>query len=395
MKIAVLGMGIVGSGVLKVIEQHQELLKERCGENLEVTHIFSRTLHNHHNSDLSGIEHVQSIEDLKEIDVDLVVETMGGVDLSYDLQKHFLGRGIHVVSANKDMLALHIDELSALGNANEAQLAYEATSAGGVPIVHAIEHSLQANKIYALKGILNGTSNYMLTKMSQEGAAYEDALAEAQEKGFAEADPTDDVGGLDARRKIVLLSRLAYGKQIDVEKVPVRGIDEVEIQDIEIAQAAGYEMKLLGSSLDTGAGVDISVQPMFLPKNHQLAQVNQAMNAVYVQGDIVGETMFYGPGAGSLETASAIVSDVMNIARLGFIGNLECVEEAVITSEDVKEHYYIRFNEAILEASLENIAYEVIDAEKLAIITEAISADQLASVKEAAEVAAAYQLIKE
>lgn len=342
MKVAIVGMGTIGSGVLNTIQTNQASIARFIGEALEVTHIYSRTVRNYHHNDLSGIEHVTDRDQLKEIDVDLVIEVMGGMDETYELVKHFLSRGIHVVSANKDMLATYVNDLSAVGNQHQAQLAYEASSAGGIPIINALQYHLNANQITKLMGILNGTTNYILTKMASEGWTYDQALKEAQSIGFAEADPTNDVKGLDAQRKITLLSRLAYKKNIDVNEVAAVGIDRVDIEDIEIAKDNGYTIKLIGLSTYDGDQVTIGVGPSLLNSNHMLAQVDDGMNAVFVEGNVIGQAMFYGPGAGSMETASAVVSEVMNIGRFGYTGNFESDEKAQIASTTTNPKVYIR-----------------------------------------------------
>ncbi len=398
MKVAILGMGTVGSGVLRVIQDNQELIKERIGEPIEVTHIFGRKLHNYHHCDLTDIEHVKDIDTLVESDIDLAIEVLGGIDFTYDVHKKLLSRGIHVTSANKDMLALHIDELAQIGNENKAQLSYEASSAGGIPIISNLQYGLNANKISRVLGILNGTTNYILTKMSQDNMPYETALAEAQEKGYAEADPTNDVEGFDAQRKIVLLSRLAYGKKIDIEQVPVKGISDVAIQDIEIAKENNMVIKLLGASQCDGKNLEISVEPILLPTDHQLASVDDAMNGVFVNGNAVGETMFYGPGAGSLETASAIVSDVMNVARFGFVGNFLPDEEALLNLKGARHPYYIRFNGSPDHAqdilSDEKIKYHVLKSDHFFTIqTEEISREELNRLKERSDVARSYEML--
>jgi homoserine dehydrogenase len=398
MKVAILGLGTVGSGVLKVIQDNQALIKERIGEPLEVTHIFGRTINNYHDCDLTGIKHEEDIEALLESDIELVIEVLGGIDFTYEIHKKFLSRGIHVVSANKDMLALHIDELAQIANENQAQLSYEASSAGGIPIISSLQYGLDANKITRILGIFNGTTNYILTKMTKNGMEYETALAEAQEKGYAESDPTNDVEGFDAQRKITLLSRLAYGKKIDLQRVPVKGISDVSIQDIEIAKENNFVMKLLGVSEYDGEHLEISVEPALLPVTHQLASVDDAMNGVFVNGNAVGETMFYGPGAGSLETASAIVSDVMNIVRFGFVGNFAPSEEAAITSKYIKHPYYLRFNESPEHVqnilSDEKIKYRVLLSDiDFTVQTEAISHEDVKRIQERLDITSAYEML--
>lgn len=400
MKVAILGLGTVGSGVLKVIQENQTHIQEQIGEPIEVTHVFGETLLNLHNCDLSGIKQIKTIDELLEEDFDLAVEVLGGIEFTYDVHKKLLNKGVHVVSANKDMLALHIDELAEIANQNKVQLAYEATSAGGVPIVHNLQYTLRANKISRVLGILNGTTNYILTKMTQEGMDFNQALEEASEKGYAEADPTNDVDGFDAQRKITLLSRLAFNRKVSVEKVSVQGIREVAVEDIEIGLEHGYVMKLLGLSEFDGKELEISVEPTFLPQTHQLAAVHDAMNAVFVNGNAVEETMFYGPGAGSLETASAIVSDVMEIAEFGFVPNRIPKEAATITDEFTRDPYYVRFNEEKENAQKTladlKLEYDVFEGNHaFTIQTTPLASKEKEALLEKADVAAIYRITRE
>lgn len=400
MKIAILGLGTVGSGVLKVIQDNKTHIEEQIDEPLEVTHVFGKNLLNLHNGDLSNIKKVEDIDELVKEPIDLVIEVLGGIDFTYEVHKKFLRKGIHVVSANKDMLAVHIDELAKIGNENKAQLSYEATSAGGVPIIHNLQYTLRANKIARVLGILNGTTNYILTKMTQEGLGFEQALEEASQKGYAEADPTNDVDGFDAQRKITLLSRLAYNRRVDISKVPVKGIRDVDVIDIEIAKTHGYVMKLLGLSEFDGQHLEISVEPTFLPDSHQLSAVHDAMNAIFINGNAVGETMFYGPGAGSLETASAIVADAMNIAQFGFVGNTIPSQEAEISNGFTKHPYYIRFNVEKNEATelLEKfeIAYEeFLGNHAFTIETAPLANEKRDALLDKADIAAIYRMVRE
>lgn len=395
MKIAILGMGTVGSGVIKVIQDNQQIIEQFNNEPLEVTHVFTKAVNNQHNADFSNITITENIDDIINSGVELVVEVMGGIDFTFSLHQKLLSNGIHVVSANKDMLALHIKELSEIGNENNAQLAYEASCAGGIPIINALTYGLQANKINRVMGILNGTTNYILTKMTQDGWEYQRALEEAQAKGYAEKDPTNDVEGLDARRKIALLSRLAYKLDVNLEDIPVKGISGVETKDIEIAKANGLTMKLLGKSEYNGDKLNISVEPVLLADRHQLATVNDAANAVYVNGNAFGETMFYGPGAGSLETASAVVSDVMNVMKFGFVGNLTVDKVAQISQGDQASSHYVRF--ASQEAAEKfGLDYKVMSNESdFVVIAGTISANTLDKLHNSSDVLAIYAVIND
>ena len=397
MKIAILGtIGTVGSGVIKVIQENQVEIQPFTNEAIEVSHVFAKTINNQHDADFQNVIVTENIDDILNSDVELVVEVMGGIDFTFGLHQKFLSKGIHVVSANKDMLAVHIKELAKIGDENKAQLGYEASCAGRIPIINALTYGLQANKVNRVMGILNGTTNYILTKMTQDAWSLSDkALKDAQEKGYAEKDPTNDVEGLDARRKIALLSRIAYKQNLNVEDIPVRGISQVSVQDFEYAQAAGLTMKLLGKSEYHGDKVQISVEPVLLPNNHQLATVNDAANAVYVNGNAFGETMFYGPGAGSLETASAVVSDVMNIAKFGFVGNLIVEEDANIDIAGEAASYFIRFAKGQTEVQLDANYKVVAEEDELVILTEDMSANALEQLENSHQVEAVYVVIKD
>jgi len=346
MKIALLGLGTVGSGVIKLIENNKLEIEREAGEEIEIEYIFSRSIRNYHDANLDGIKITNDISEIIHSDIEVAVETLGGIEFPLDIIKQFLKNGIHVVSANKDLLALHIDELEEIGKQNWAKLSYEASCAGGIPIIDTINHGFNANKITELKGILNGTTNYILTKMTKDNVSFEEALKEASEKGYAEADPTNDVEGIDAKRKIILLSRLAYKQRVDFNEISTRGIREVELQDIQFGRENGLILKLIGQSqINRKTGeVYINVEPVFLPKSHPLSIVSDEKNAVYVKGDAVGESMLYGPGAGSFETASAVVSDIINTAKFGYVKNSIPENNAEIRNTPPDQSYYIRFN---------------------------------------------------
>lgn len=360
MKLAVLGLGTVGSGVINLLRQNKDIIEERINGNFDITHVFARD--NRYNLDLSGIIHTQDIDEIINSDVDLVIEVMGGIDFAYETIKSLLKSGKHVVTANKDMLAIHVEELSRIANENEVQFNYEASVAGGIPVILGLQYGLNANHITRIMGILNGTTNYILTRMSQDDWEFDYALNQAQELGYAEADPTNDIGGFDARRKTAILSRLAYRREIDVEDVAVTGIEELELTDIQIAKEAGYTIKLIGLSEVQDGQIDMMVTPMLLDSATQLAKVDEAMNAVYFNGDAIGETMFYGPGAGSMETASAIVADAMYILSFGFIGNTVTEGKAPIAPQSFARKYYVRVEESTtsLENALDSNFFEVV-----------------------------------
>jgi len=245
---------------------------------------------------------------------------MGGVDTARTYITQALEAGKHVVTANKDLIALHGPELEAVAKKHGCDLLYEASVGGGIPLLRPLSDGLVSDRINQVMGIINGTTNYILTKMDKEGQSYEDALQKAQELGFAEADPTADVEGLDAARKMVILSRLSFFTNVDLDDVEVEGISTLALTDIDYGNKLGLTMKLIGFANRTGDTIEVSVQPTFLAKSHPLAAVNNEYNAVFVSGEQVGETMFYGPGAGSLPTATAVMSDVVAVIKNKLLG---------------------------------------------------------------------------
>lgn len=404
MKIALLGLGTVGSGVIKLLENNKVEIEKAAGEKIEVKYIFSRSLRNYHNAGLSGVKLTSDIDEIINSDIEVAVEMLGGVEFPLDISKQFLKNGIHIVSANKDMLALHIDELEKIGNQNRAQLSYEASCAGGVPIIDTINYGFNANKISELKGILNGTTNYILTKMTEENLSFEEALEEASEKGYAEADPTNDVDGIDAKRKIILLSRLAYKQKIDFDKVPTTGIRNVDLRDVQIGKKNDLILKLIGQSqIDRETNqVNISVEPVFLSSSHPLSIVRHEKNAVYVNGDAIGESMLYGPGAGSFETASAIVSDIINISNFGYVQNYIPEKSAEIKEQLPDRSYYLRVDdsestvyEKISHLGLNEEKIKLIDTENgTTIITSSISETMVDQLKNNLTISAIYPIFK-
>jgi homoserine dehydrogenase len=391
MKIGLLGMGTVGTGVLKVLSENYEKISRLTAENIEVTHAVVNDMNKEREVDVSGIQLTENIEDLLNADIDIVIEVMGGIETTRDVLIQFLNQGKHVISANKDMLAKHIDELTEAANKNNVAMLYEASVAGGVPIIRTIESSLNANEISEVMGILNGTTNYILSKMTIDGWDYERALQEAQAKGYAEADPTNDVEGIDALRKIVLLSRLSYNRQVNIDEIETAGISNVDVDDLKIAKKQGLIMKLVGKSKFHDEELSISVEPVLLPESHQLASVNYEKNAVYVIGNVVGETMYYGPGAGSLETASAIVSDLINILTYPSHYNFIPEEKAQIKNVSDSTRYFIHAENS---ADEEAINGEIIAEDQgVTFITPEISHEALEQLREQLDIKACYQVI--
>ncbi|SCT08618.1 homoserine dehydrogenase [Staphylococcus caeli] len=322
LNVALLGLGTVGSGVVKIIEENRAQIKETMNKDINIRHILVRDKSRKRSINVSNYHLTEDIDEiLNDESIDIIIEVMGGIEPTVDWLKRALSQKKHVVTANKDLLAVHLNVLEDLAQKNDVALKYEASVAGGIPIVNAINNGLNANNISKFMGILNGTSNFILSKMTRESSSFEDALDEAKALGFAEADPTDDVEGIDAARKVVITSYLSFNQVINLNDVDRHGISDVEPSDIQVADKLGYKIKLIGKGTYENGQVQASVAPTLINKSHQLAAVEDEFNAIYVIGDAVGETMFYGKGAGSLATGSAVVSDLLNVT-LHFESNL-------------------------------------------------------------------------
>lgn len=319
--IGLLGLGVVGSGVIKIVEDHQEELQHQLGRGVKVEKVLVRDIEKARQIEIDHRLLTTNCEDvLANPDIDVVVEVMGGVENARKYILEALQAKKHVVTANKDLIALHGPELEETARQNGCDLFYEASVGGGIPLLRGLSDGLVSDRIQQVMGIVNGTTNYILTKMAKEGQSYEDALQKAQELGFAEADPTADVEGLDAARKMVILARLSFFTNVELEDVEVEGISKLSLTDIEYGKKLDLTMKLIGFANRHDNQIEVSVQPTFLSKSHPLASVNDEYNAVYVNGEAVGETMFYGPGAGSLPTATAVMSDVVEAIKNMLLG---------------------------------------------------------------------------
>jgi homoserine dehydrogenase len=341
--IGLLGLGTVGSGVVKIIENHQDKLIHQIGCPVVIKKILVKDLHKTRPVEVDTRLLTSNADDiLHNEEIDVVIEVMGGVADTKEYLLSALRQGKHVVTANKDLMALHGSELLRVASEHGCDLFYEASVAGGIPILRGLVDGLASDRITQMMGIVNGTTNYILTKMSQEGLAYEEVLKEAQVLGFAEADPTSDVEGLDAARKMTILATLGFSMHIDLEDVKVSGITNITEEDLRYGKQLGYTMKLIGFAHREGEKVEVSVQPTFLSDNHPLASVQNEYNAVYVYGEAVGETMFYGPGAGSLPTATAVVSDLVGVIknlRLGVNGRSAVTPQFPKQLKDDTEKY--------------------------------------------------------
>lgn len=322
--IGLLGLGTVGTGVVKLLQNHQEKLIHQTGCPFKITKVLVQNKEKDRGIETAGLQLTTNYEDIvNDPEIDVVIEVMGGVDKTKDYLLHALRARKHVITANKDLMALHGSALLTAASENGCDLFYEASVAGGIPILRGVVEGLASDRITKMLGIVNGTTNYILTKMSKYGLKYEDALKEAQDLGYAEANPASDVEGLDAARKMAILATLGFSMNIDLDNVKVEGITKITEEDLQYGKQLGYTMKLIGLAQREGGKVEVSVQPAFVNDSHPLASVNDEYNAVYVYGEAVGETMFYGPGAGSLPTATSVVSDLVAVIknmRLGVTG---------------------------------------------------------------------------
>ena len=315
-KIGILGLGTVGSGVIRILRDHAEKISNITGRRLEVKTVVVHNLKKKRSVDLTGINLTDNADDvLCDDEIQMVVEVMGTVNIAKEYIERALKAGKHVITANKDLIATHGPELISLAKEHGCDLCYEASVAGGIPILRTIVNSFAADRIIEVRGIVNGTTNYIMTQMNKNGASYEDALESAQELGFAEADPTNDVDGIDAAYKMIILTQFAFGKDVTMDQVKVKGIRGIQKADIAEAKRLGYVIKLLGIAKLVNGHIDVSVGPVLVPQTQPLAAIQNENNAVVVTGSAVGETMFYGPGAGELPTANSVLSDITSVTK--------------------------------------------------------------------------------
>lgn len=374
-QIAILGLGTVGTGVARVVAENARQIERKLGEPLQVKSVLVR-----HFKD--GPFRQLMTGDFKKIeedgDIRVVVETIGGVEAAYEYTKRALSAGKHVVTANKQLVAEKGCELLALAKKKNVSYLFEASVGGGIPVLHPLTQCMAANRIDEVYGILNGTTNYILTRMVRTGAFFSDALREAQAKGYAEADPAADVEGLDAGRKICILGDLAFGSQIDPEEVPMEGISRLSLRDVKIAQRAGYRIKLLGRAVRLpGGGRTAYVAPHLIPEDNPMAGVEDVFNAVMVRGNATGEVMFYGRGAGELPTASACVADVMECLQqsprrdeIGWSPDTSGFEDPA----SLRTRHYLRIEGSLTDAALAFGQVEVLSEDgETAFLTEPLS----------------------
>jgi homoserine dehydrogenase len=353
-RVGLLGLGTVGGGTVEVLRRNREEIARRAGREIVVTMATARDLSKPRAVALEGIELVADPATIvASPDIDIVVELIGGETRAKELVLAAIAGGKHVVTANKALLARHGNEIFAAAHARGVMVAFEAAVAGGIPIIKAIREGLSANRIEYLMGIINGTCNYILSEMRDKGLAFDVVLAEAQRLGYAEADPSFDIDGIDAAHKLTILSAIAFGIPMQFDKAYTEGIGKLTAADIKYAEGLGYRIKLLGIARRAAAGIELRVHPTLVPARRILANVEGVMNAVLVKGDAVGHTLFYGRGAGAEATASAVVADLVDVTRMATADPEHRVphlafqpdrlsDAPILPMEDVETAYYLR-----------------------------------------------------
>lgn len=350
--VGLIGLGVVGCGVARILLQNGEKLAKRAQVPVVLRKATTRDLTKDRGFTIpDGVLCSNASEILNDPEIDIVVESIGGVEPALSYIRTALQNGKHVVTPNKEVIAKHGPELLDLARANGVNLYYEASVCGGIPIIHGLKNSLAGNNIEKIFGIMNGTTNFILTKMYEEGADFGDVLREAQALGFAEADPTADVDGYDVAYKLTILAGIAFNTSFRYEDIHFEGIRNVGAADIEFASKLGYVIKLIATGIDRGdRGIELRVHPVMIEKDHPLASVNGSFNAVFVRGNYVGDTMFYGPGAGMYPTASAVVGDILDIAMSWGLGRSHPSMSTAIEQKNVLpmgetiSEYYIRLH---------------------------------------------------
>ena len=353
-KVGIAGLGTVGSGTVNILRRNADEIARRVGRPIEIAHIGARR--DNPACDISGIRVSRDVMEVaRDPDIDILVELIGGTTTARELVLTAIANGKHVVTANKALIAEHGNEIFSAAHAKGVDVAFEAAVAGGVPILKALGEGLAANRIKWVAGIINGTGNFILTEMREKGRDFADVLKEAQALGYAEADPTFDVEGIDAAHKLTILASIAFGIPLQFSRVYTEGISRLTSEDIAAAEQFGYRIKHLGIAKDTGAGIELRVHPTLIPQSVLLASVNGVMNAVMVDGDAVGPTLFYGAGAGAGPTGSAVVADIIEMGRsltldhdhrvpyLGFHTDV-LSNEAILSMDDVVCPFYIRLH---------------------------------------------------
>lgn len=353
-KVGLLGLGVVGQGTANVLQRNAQEISRRAGNEIIIKTAAIRDLEKAQRLAIPGIELTTDPETVVcDPEISVVIELMGGTELSKDLVLKAINNGKHIVTANKALIALHGNEIFEAAQKNGVMVAFEAAVAGGVPVIKAIREGLSANQIEWLAGIINGTGNFILTEMREKARAFDDVLAEAQALGYAEADPTFDVEGIDAAHKLTILASIAFGIPLQFESVYIEGISSISAEDVNYAEELGYRIKHLGIARRSEKGIELRVHPTLIPESRLIANVNGVMNAVLVYGDAVGPTLYYGPGAGSEPTASSVIADLVDVVRTmsaapqNRVPHLAFQPDALsnsspIACEDFESAYYMR-----------------------------------------------------
>ena len=354
-KVGLLGLGTVGGGTVSVLSRNAEEIARRAGRGIQISHAAAKE----YNADaITGLDNIEKISDdafavVNDPEVEIVIELIGGYSPAKELVLEAINNGKHVVTANKALIAMHGNEIFAAAQEKGVTVAFEAAVAGGIPIIKAMREGLAANQIQWAAGIINGTGNFILTEMREKGRDFDDVLKEAQELGYAEADPTFDVEGIDAAHKLTIIGSIAFGIPLQFDKTYIEGIGKIEQQDVVYASELGYRIKHLGITRKTNNGIEMRVHPTLIPHRRLIANVDGVMNAVLVKGDAVGPTLYYGAGAGSEPTASAVVADIIDIVRaltsdpenrvphLAFQPG-ELSDMPILPMEEVETAYYLR-----------------------------------------------------
>ena len=352
--VGLLGIGTVGGGVWTVLKRNEEEISRRAGRSIRISHVADRNLDHARNVTGGGARITDdAYAVVADPDIDIVVELIGGYTVARDLVLKAIENGKHVVTANKALLAVHGNEIFAAAQKKGVMVAFEAAVAGGIPIIKALREGLSANRIQWLAGIINGTTNFILSEMRDKGLPFDVVLKEAQRLGYAEADPTFDIEGVDAAHKITILASLAFGIPMQFDKAYIEGISKLDAIDIQYAEQLGYRIKLLGITKRTPEGVELRVHPTLIPTKRLIANVEGAMNAVLVQGDAVGATLYYGKGAGAEPTASAVIADLVDVTRMATADPLNRVPHLafqpnamadlkILPMDEVQTSYYLR-----------------------------------------------------
>ncbi len=358
LKVGIIGVGTVGTSVANILRDNKNIIAARAGVVIEPVLGVVSNLNKDRNVDIKLTDNIDDV--LNDDSIDVIVELMGGIEKPYEIIKKALLKGKAVVTANKALLAYHRYELQEL--AGDIPFEFEAAVAGGIPIINALRDGLSANHIISIQGIMNGTSNYMLTRMINDGISYDAILKEAQDLGYAETDPTFDVGGFDAAHKLLILGSIAYGIDVKPEEILIEGIQNITKADIDFAKEFEYSIKILGIAKKVGTQIELRVHPVLIPEDQMIAKVDGVMNGISVVGDKVGETMYYGAGAGGDATASAVVANIIDIARRGKGSPMLGFEKqpgekvSLMSKDDIQTKYYLRLEVADKSGTLARIA---------------------------------------